>query len=123
MTPQRLVRGEAMAHQVTADATTRQVTGALVATPALPYALTAVTAVGRVAPALHPLAHLVATTQAPHALAVVATTAPAIAVGRVALDHPLAALGLHPPHHGAAARLVAPLLLAAVLEAADSRHF
>ena len=104
-------------------------------------------AVGRVA--LHLLAHLVATTRAPHALAVVATTAPTIAVGRVALhllahlaatiqaphalavvatillalDHPLVALGLRPPHHGAAAHLVVPLLLAAVLEDADSRHF
>ena len=48
-------------------------------------------AVGRVA--LHLLAHLVATTQALHALAVVATTALAIAVGRVALAlHPLAHL-------------------------------
>ncbi len=97
-----------MARQVTADATTRQVTGALVATPALPYALTAVTAAGRealLALLAPPLAVVVATTRL------------------VALDHPLAALGLHPPHHGAAARLVAPLLLAAVLEAADSRHF
>ena len=94
-----------MARQVTADATTRQVTGALVATPALPYALTAVTAAGRVAPLAPPLAVVVATTRL------------------AALDHPLAALGLHPPHHGVAARLVAPLLLAAVLEDADSRHF
>ena len=73
-------------------------------------------AVGRVAPAIHPLAHLAATTQAPHALVVVATILPA-------LDHPLAALGLRPPHHGVVARLGAPLLLAAVLEDADSRHF
>ena len=71
-------------------------------------------AVGRVA--LHLLAHLVATTRAPHALAVVATIL-------LALDHPLVALGLRLPHHVAAAHLVVPLLLAAVLEDADSRHF
>ena len=95
MTPQRLARGEA---------TTRQEVIAKTAVPLL-YALTAVTAAGREAPLAPPLA------------AVVATTLPA------ALDLPLAALDLRPPHHGAAARLVAPLLLAAVLEDADSRHF
>ena len=95
-----------MARLVTTDATIHQVTEAIVATPApLPYDLTAVTAAGRVALLAPPLA------------VVVATTRPA------ALDHPLAALDLHPPHHGVAARLVAPLLLAAVLEDADSRHF
>ena len=67
-------------------------------------------AVGRVALALHPLAHLAATTQAPHALAVVATTL-------LALDQPLAVV-LDPP---LVAALVA--LLVAVLEDADSRQF
>lgn len=104
-TPQRLVRGEAMARQVTTDATIHQVTEAIVATPALPYALTAATAAGREA-------HL-----APHLAAVVVTTPLAT------LDHPLAALDRLPLHHGAAARLVAPHLLVAVLEDADSRHF
>lgn len=94
-TPQRLARGEA---------TTRQEVIAKTTVPLL-YALTAVTVAGREAPLAPPLA------------AVVATTLPA------ALDHPLAALGLHPPHHGVAAHLVVPLLLAAVLEDADSRHF
>lgn len=93
-----------MARQVTADATTRQIGAIAKTTAPLPYALTVVTAAGREAPLAPPLA------------AVVAMTLPA-------LDHPLAALDLHPPHHGVAARLVAPLLLAAVLEAADSRHF
>ena len=95
MTPQRLARGEA---------TTRQEVIAKTTVPLL-YALTAVTVAGREAPLAPPLA------------AVVATTRPA------ALDHPLAALGLRPPHHGAAAHPVVPLLLAAVLEDADSRHF
>lgn len=95
MTPQRLARGEA---------TTRQEVIAKTTVPLL-YALTAVTVAGREAPLAPPLA------------AVVATTLPA------ALDHPLVALGLRPPHHGAAAHLVVPLLLAAVLEDADSRHF
>lgn len=95
MTPQRLARGEA---------TTRQEVIAKTTVPLL-YAPTAVTVAGREAPLAPPLA------------AVVATTLPAT------LDHPLAALGLHPPHHGVAARLGAPLLLAAVLEDADSRHF
>lgn len=54
---------------------------------------------------------------APPLAAVVVMTLPA------ALDHPLVALDLRPPHHGAAARLVAPLLLAVVLEDADNRHF
>ncbi len=94
-TPQRLARGEA---------TTRQEVIAKTTVPLL-YALTAVTVAGREAPLAPPLA------------AVVATTLPA------ALDHPLVALGLRPPHHGAAAHLVVPLLLAAVLEDADSRHF
>lgn len=98
MTPQRLARGEA---------TTRQEVIAKTAVPLL-YALTAVTVAGREAP-LAPLA--------PPLAAVVATTRPA------ALDHPLVALGLRPPHHGAAAHLVVPLLLDAVLEDADSRHF
>ena len=104
-TPQRLARGEAMARQVTGEATTRQVEAIAKTTAPLPYALTVVTAAGREAPLAPPLA------------AVVATTLPA------ALDLPLAALDLRPPHHGAAARLVAPLLLAAVLEDADNRHF
>ena len=65
-------------------------------------------AVGRVA--LHPLAHLAATTQALLALAVVATTAPA-------LDQPLAVVLDRPP---LVAALVA--LLVAVLEDADSRQ-
>ena len=95
MTPQRLARGEA---------TTRQEAIAKTTVPLL-YALTAVTVAGREAPL------------APPPAAVVATTRPA------ALDHPLVALGLRPPHHGAAAHLVVPLLLAAVLEDADSRHF
>ena len=94
-TPQRLARGEA---------TTRQEVIAKTTVPLL-YALTAVTVAGREAPLAPPLA------------AVVATTLPA------ALDHPLVALGLRPPHHGVAAHLVVPLLLAAVLEDADSRHF
>ena len=97
---------EATTPQVTADATMHQVTEALVATPALLYALIEVTAAGREAPLAPPLA------------AVVATTLPA------ALDLPLVvALALPPPHHGVAARLVAPLLLVVVLEDADSRHF
>ena len=94
-----------MARQVTADVTTHRAVVVFAVIPALPYALTAVTAAGREA-------HL-----APHLAAVVVMTPLA------ALDHPLAALGLHPPHHGAAAHLVVPLLLAAVLEDADSRHF
>ena len=102
--PQRLAKGDATTHLVTTDATMHQVTEALVATPTLLYALIEVTAAGREA-------------LAPHLVAVVVTTLPA------ALDLPLAALDLRPPHHGAAARLVAPLLLAAVLEDADSRHF
>ena len=103
--PQRLAKEDATTHLVTTDATMHQVTEALVATPALLYALIEVTAAGREAPLAPPLA------------AVVATTRPA------ALDHPLVALDLRPPHHGAAARLVAPLLLAVVLEDADNRHF
>ena len=96
MTPQRLARGEA---------TTRQEVIAKTTVPLL-YALTAVTVAGREAPLAPPLA------------AVVATTLPA------ALDLPLVvALALPPPHHGVAARLVAPLLLVVVLEDADSRHF
>ena len=103
--PQRLAKGDATTHLVTTDATMHQVTEALVATPALLYALIEVTAAGREAPLAPPLA------------AVVATTLPA------ALDLPLVvALALPPPHHGVAARLVAPLLLVAVLEDADSRH-
>lgn len=104
--PQRLVRGEAMARQVTADVTTHRAVVVFAVIPALPlYAPAEATAAGREAPLAPPLAVVVATTRL------------------AALDHPLAALGLHPPHHGVAARLVAPLLLAAVLEAADSRHF
>ena len=104
--PQRLAKEDATTHLVTTDATMHQVTEALVATPALLYALIEVTAAGRGA-------------LAPHLVAVVATTLPA------ALDHPLVvALALPPPpHHGVAARLVAPLLLVVVLEDADSRHF
>ena len=103
--PQRLAKGDATTHLVTTDATMHQVTEALVATPALLYALIEVTAAGRGA-------------LAPHLVAVVATTLPA------ALDHPLVvALAPRPPHHGVAARLVAPLLLVVVLEDADSRHF
>lgn len=100
-TPQRLARGEATTRQLTGEATTRQIEAIVETTAPLPYALTAVTAAGREAPLAPPLAAVVATTL-------------------LALDHPLAALDLHPPHHGAAARLVAPLLLAAVLEDADS---
>ena len=100
----RQVIAEATTHQVTADATIRQAIEALVATPAPLYALVEVIAAGREA-------------LAPPLAAVVATTLPA------ALDLPLAALDLRPPHHGAAARLVAPLLLAVVLEDADNRHF
>ncbi len=105
--PQRLAKEDATTHLVTTDATMHQVTEALVATPALLYALIEVTAAGREAPL------------APHLVAVVVTTLPA------ALDHPLVvALALPPPpHHGVAARLVAPLLLVVVLEDADSRHF
>lgn len=93
-----------MARQVTADVTTHRAVVVFAVIPALLYALTAATAAGREAPLAPPLAAVVATTL-------------------LALDHPLAALGLHPPHHGVAARLVAPLLLVAVLEDADSRHF
>lgn len=92
---------EATTPQVTADATMHQVVEVIAKTTPLPYALTAATAAGKGA---LPLAAVVATTL-------------------LALDHPLAALDLHPPHHGAAARLVAPHLLVAVLEDADSRHF
>ena len=100
----RQVIAEATTHQVTADATIRQAIEALVATPAPLYALVEVIAAGREA-------------LAPPLAAVVVMTLPA------ALDLPLAALDLRPPHHGAAARLVAPLLLAVVLEDADNRHF
>lgn len=100
----RQVIAEATTHQVTADATIRQAIEALVATPAPLYALVEVIAAGREA-------------LAPPLAAVVVMTLPA------ALDHPLVALDLRPPHHGAAARLVAPLLLAVVLEDADNRHF
>lgn len=103
--PQRLAKGDATTHLVTTDATMHQVTEALVATPALLYALIEVTAAGREAPLAPPLA------------AVVATTLPA------ALDLPLVVALALPPHHGVAARLVAPLLLVVVLEDADSRHF
>ena len=103
--PQRLAKGDATTHLVTTDATMHQVTEALVATPALLYALIVVTVAGREAPLAPPLA------------AAVATTLP------VTLDHPqVVALALLPPHHGVAARLVAPLLLVVVLEDADSRH-
>ena len=101
----RQVIAEATTPQITADATIHQVTEALVATPALLYALTAVTAAGREA--------LVA----PHLVAVVVMTLLA------ALDHPLVALDLRPLHRGAVALLVAPHLLAVALEDADSRHF
>lgn len=103
--PQRLAKGDATTHLVTTDATMHQVTEALVATPALLYALIEVTAAGREAPLAPPLA------------AVVATTLPA------ALDLPLVVALALLPHHGVAARLVAPLLLVVVLEDADSRHF
>ena len=102
--PQRLAKGDATTHLVTTDATMLQVTEALVATPALLYALIEVTAAGREA-------------LAPHLVAVVVTTLPA------ALDHPLVVALALLPHHGVAARLVAPLLLVVVLEDADSRHF
>lgn len=92
---QRLPRGEA---------TIRQEVIAKTIAPLL-YALTVVTAAGKGALLAPPLEAVVATTL------------------QAALDHPLAALGLRPPHHGAAARLVAPLLLAVVLEDADNRHF
>ena len=103
--PQRIAREEAMTRLVTGEAMTRLVTEAIVATPAPLYAIIEGTAAGREA------------RLAPHLAAVVVTTLLA------ALDHPLAALDLRPPHHGVAARLVAPHLLVAVLEDADSRHF
>ena len=102
--PQRLAKGDATTHLVTTDATMHQVTEALVATPALLYALIEVTAAGRGA-------------LAPHLVAVVVMTL------LVALDHPLVALDLRPLHRGAVALLVAPHLLAVALEDADSRHF
>ena len=96
---------EAMTPQVTADATMHQVVGVIAKTILPPlYALIEGTAAGREAPLAPPLAAVVATTL-------------------LALDHPLAALDLRPHHHGAVARPVAPLLLVAVLEDADSRHF
>ena len=102
--PQRLAKGDATTHLVTTDATMHQVTEALVATPALLYALIEVTAAGREA-------------LAPHLVAVVVMTLLA------ALDHPLVALDLRPLHRGAVALQVAPHLLAVALEDADSRHF
>lgn len=97
---------EATTPQVTVDATMHQVVEVIAKTILPPlYALIEGTEAGREA-------HL-----APHLAAVVVTTLLA------ALDHPLAALDLRPPHHGVAARLVAPHLLVAVLEDADSRHF
>ena len=93
---------EATTPQVTADATMHQVVEVIAKTILPPlYALIEGTAAGREA----------------RLAAVVVTTLLA------ALDHPLAALDLRPPHHGVAARLVAPHLLVAVLEDADSRHF
>ena len=101
----RQVIAEATIPQVAADATIRQATEALVATPAPLYALVEVIAAGREA-------------LAPPLVAVVVMTLPA------ALDHPLAvALDLRPLHRGAVAPLVAPHLLAVALEDADSRHF
>ncbi len=96
---------EATTPQVTADATMHQVVEVIAKTILPPlYALIEGTEAGREA-------HL-----APHLAAVVVTTPLAT------LDHPLAALDLRPPLHGAVARPVAPLLVA-VLEDADSRHF
>ena len=103
--PQRLAREEATALRATADVTTHRAVVVLAVIPALPlYAPAEATAAGREALLALPL------------VAVAVTTHPA-------LDHPLVALDLRPPHHGAAARLVAPLLLAVVLEDADNRHF
>lgn len=97
---------EATTPQVTADATMHQVVEVIAKTILPPlYALIEGTEAGREA-------HL-----APHLAAVVVMTPLA------ALDHPLAALDRLPLHHGAAAQLVAPHLLVAVLEDADSRHF
>lgn len=97
---------EATTLQVTADATMHQVVEVIAKTILPPlYALIEGTEAGREA-------HL-----APHLAAVGVTTPLAT------LDHPLAALDRLPLHHGAAARLVAPHLLVAVLEDADSRHF
>ena len=75
-----------------------------------PYALTEATVAGREALLALPLVAV--------AVAVAVTTLPA-------LDHPLAVALDRPPllHQEAVVHPVAPLLLAAVLEDADSRHF
>ena len=96
-TPQRLVRGETTVHQVEAIAET---------IAPLPYALTEATAAGRVALLARPLVAVAVT-------------------NLLALDHPLAVALDRPPllHLEAVVHPVAPLLLVAVLEDADSRHF
>lgn len=95
-TPQRPARGETTAHQVEAIAKTT----------APPYALTAATAAGKEALLARPLVAVVVT-------------------NLLALDHLLAVALDRPPllHQEAVVHLVAPLLLVAVLEDADSRDF
>ena len=96
-TPQRLARGEATAHLVEAIAKT---------TAPPPYALTAATAAGKEALLARPLVAVVVT-------------------NLLALDHLLAVALDRPPllHQEAVVHPVAPLLLVAVLEDADSRDF
>ena len=100
-TPQRLAREEATILQVEVIAKT---------TAPPPYALTEATVAGREALLALPLVAV--------AVAVAVTTLPA-------LDHPLAVALDRPPllHREAVVHPVAPPLLAAVLEDADSKHF
>lgn len=102
-TPQRLARGEATILQVEVIAKT---------TAPPPYALTEATVAGREALLALPLVAVAV------AVAVAVTTLPA-------LDHPLAVALDRPPllHREAVVHPVAPPLLAAVLEDADSKHF